>query len=157
MDAIGPPGIRFPDGVLTEVAGSKPLFTSKEAPGLIYDALQVDPASLDKRRGDWVKVVKVWFKCLDFLNDPKTHKEAVEIMAKRISGKPEDLEKNLKGTHLLDGEANKKAMLKRNTLDSVHGSLQHADKFFATRIKDYKSPNVSKMIDPSLVKEVLGK
>ena len=88
-------------------------------------------------------MVGVWFKCLDFLNDPKTHDEAVKIMAKRIEGKPEDLEKNLKGTHLLDGPGNLKALRKRNTLDSVYGSLQNADKFSTSRsIKVYyKSPN----------------
>jgi len=142
---------------LTEVAGSKALFTSKEAPGVIFDALQVDPDSLDKRRAEWKKVVGVWFKCIDFLNDAKTHEEGVKIMAKRIDGKPEDLEKNLKGTHLLDGEGNVKAMLKRNNLDSVFGSLLNADKFYKAHVKEYKSPNVGKMIDPSLVKEVLAK
>jgi NitT/TauT family transport system substrate-binding protein len=143
---------------LKEVAGSKKLFTSAEAPGLIYDALQVDPGSLDKRRDDWKKVVGVWFKCLAFLNDPKTHDEAVKIMAKRIDGSPEDLEANLKGTHLLDGEGNMKALQKRNTLDSVYGSLQNADKFYQPRVKDYpKEINVNKMVDPTLVKEVLGK
>jgi NitT/TauT family transport system substrate-binding protein len=142
---------------LKEVAGSRPLFTSAEAPGLIYDALQVDPDSLDKRREEWKKVVGVWFKCLDFLNDPKTHKEAVEIMAKRIDAKPDDLEKNLKGTHLLDGEGNLKALRKRNTLDSVYGSLQNANNFYLKR-KVYDKPvNVAKFVDPSLVKEVLGK
>jgi len=142
---------------LTEVAGSTKLFTSKEAPGLIYDALQVDPDSLDKRRDEWKKVVGVWFKCLDYLNDPKTHDEAVKIMAKRIDAKPEDLEKNLKGTHLLDQAGNRKAMLKGNDLDSIYGSLENADKFYLKR-KVYDKPvNVSKMVDPSLVKEVAGK
>jgi NitT/TauT family transport system substrate-binding protein len=142
---------------LTEVAGSQKLFTSKEAPGLIFDALQVDPQSLDKRRGDWKKVVGVWFKCLDFLKDPKTHEEAVRIMAKRIDGSAVDLEKNLKGTHLLDGEGNLKAMRKRNTLDSIYGSLQNADRFYLERKVYDKARNVVRMVDPTLVKEVLGK
>jgi NitT/TauT family transport system substrate-binding protein len=142
---------------LKEVAGSRPLFTSKEAPGLIYDAIQVDPDSLDKRRGDWKKVVAVWFRCLEFLNDPKTHDEAVQIMARRIDGKPEDLEQNLKGTHLLDGEGNLKALRKRNTLDSLYGSLQNADAFYRKR-KVYDRPvNIDTMVEPGLVKEVLGK
>ncbi len=142
---------------LKEVEGSKPLFTSKDVPGLIYDALQVDPESLKTRRDEWKKVVGVWFKCLDYLNDPKTHDDAVKIMAERISAKPEDLEKNLKGTHLLDGEGNLKALRKRNTLDSVYGSLQVADKFYLSH-KVYQKPlNLDPFVDPSLVTEVLGK
>jgi NitT/TauT family transport system substrate-binding protein len=142
---------------LTQVGGSKKLFTSAEAPGLIYDALQVDPASLEKRRDEWKKVIGVWFKCLDFLNNSATHDEAVKIMAKRIDSPPDDLEKNLKGTHLLDGEGNLKAMRKRNTLDSIYGSLKNADKFYVARVKDYKPVNVEPMVDSSLLKEVLGK
>jgi NitT/TauT family transport system substrate-binding protein len=142
---------------LKEVAGSKKLFTSAEAPGLIYDALQVDPTSLGKRRDDWKKVVGVWFKCLDYLNDPATHKESVAIMAKRIAGNPADLEKNLKGTHLLDGPANLKAMQKRNKLDSIYGSLKNGDQFYLSRKVYDKSVNTVRMVDPSLVKEVLAK
>ena len=143
---------------LAEVADSKKLFTSKEAPGLIYDALQVDPANLKKNRAEWKKVVGVWFKCLAYLNDPKTHEDAVKIMAKRIEAKPEDLEKNLAGTFLLDGPGNQKAMRKRNTLDSVYGSLQFADDFYIKRkVADYKSIKTENMVDPSLVEEVLKK
>jgi NitT/TauT family transport system substrate-binding protein len=99
--------------------------------------------------------VGVWFKCLAFLNDPKTHDEAVKIMAKRIEAKPDDLEKNLKGTHLLDGPGNLKAMLKGNNLDSIYGSLQHADKFFLAR-KVYDKPvNTTTMVDPSLVQDLV--
>ena len=78
-------------------------------------------------------------------------------MAKRIDGKPDDLEKNLKGTHLLDGDGNLKAFRKRNTLDSIYGSLQTADSFYLNH-KVYEKPlNVVPFVDSSLVKEVLGK
>jgi len=141
--------------VLKEVDGAKPLYTSADAPGLIYDALQVDPESLKARRVEWKKVVGVWFKCLAFLNDPKTHKEAVKIMADRIKGSPEDLEKNLAGTHLLDGDGNLEALGKRNTLDSVYGSLKNADSFYVKR-KVYKEPlNIDPFVDPSIVKELV--
>jgi len=142
---------------LTEVADSKKLFTSAEAPGLIFDALQVDPASLTKHRDDWKKVVGVWFKCLEYLNDKNTHEDAVKIMAKRIEAKPEDLENNLKGTFLLDGPGNQKAMRKRKTLDSVYGSLQNADAFYLKRKVYDKSVKTENMVDPSLVEEVLKK
>jgi NitT/TauT family transport system substrate-binding protein len=142
---------------LHQVAGSKALYTSANAPGLIYDALQVSPESLKARRDDWKKVVGVWFKCLDYLNDPKTHDDAVKIMAGRINGKPEDLEKHLKGTHLLDKDGNLKAMEKRDTLDSVYGSLKNADSFYVKR-KVYKdSQDANTYVDPSILKEVLGK
>jgi len=87
----------------------------------------------------------------------KTRKEAIEIMAKRIEGKPEDLEKNLKGTHLLDPVGNQIAMRKRNTLDSIYGSLQNGDQFYLDRKVYASSVDTAKMVDPTLVKEALGK
>jgi len=149
-------GVWYPiSGEALSVPKAKALFTSEDVPGLIYDALMVNRKSLKDRRDDWKKVVGVWFKCLDFLNDPKTHDEAVKIMAKRIGSeaKPEDLEKNLKGTRLLDRDANLKAMEKRDTLDSVHGSMKTADKFYVDA-KDYGDLRYDeKYVDPSLVKE----
>ena len=43
--------------VLKAVPKSKTLFTSADAPGLIYDVLAVSPSSLAKRKADWEKYV----------------------------------------------------------------------------------------------------
>jgi NitT/TauT family transport system substrate-binding protein len=143
---------------LDTVAGSKAIFTSKDAPGLIYDALQVNRESLKTRRDDWKKVIGVWFKCLDFLEAKETRAEAVKIMAGRINAKSDELEKNLKGTFLLGKENNLKALEDRDTLDSVYGSIRNANKFYlAHNLKDYKSQDAADYVDPSLLKEVLGK
>jgi len=143
---------------LAKVAGSKPLYTSEKAPGLIYDALQVSPESMLTRREDWKKVVGVWFQCLNYLNDPSTHQDAVRIMTKRIGNvKPEDLEKNLKGTKLLDLQANLKAMEKGDTLESVYGSIKNANAFYQKHLKDYKSQNANKYVDSSIVRELAEK
>ncbi len=142
---------------LKQNPGSTPLFKSSDAPGLIYDALQVSRESLASRRDDWKKVVGVWFRCLDYLNDPKTHDDAVKIMAERIKAKPEDLEKNLKGTYLLNKEGNLKTLEKRDTLDSVYGSLKNANAFYLDHKVYDKAPNLDSYVDPSVVKEVVGK
>jgi len=144
---------------LKNVGGSKAIFTSADAPGLIYDALHVNRKSLANRRADWKKVVEVWFKCLEFLNNEKTHKEAVEIMTKRIGGdaKPEELEANLKGTKLLDRDGNTKALQKGDTLDSVYGSMKNADKFYVDHKAYAESRFDDKYVDPSLVKEIVEK
>ena len=150
-------GVWYPiSGEALKVPKAKALFTSADEPGLIYDALHVSRKTLSTRRDDWKKVVAVWFKCLAFLEDAKTHDEAVKIMAKRISAdaKPEDLEKNLKGTKLLDRDGNLKAMEERDTLDSVHGSMKTADQFYV-KTNYYTDPRYDKKyVDVGLVKEV---
>ena len=52
---------------LKTVQGSKPIFTSAEAPGLIYDLLYVSRESLEKNRADWAKVVGVWYRIVAYL------------------------------------------------------------------------------------------
>ena len=139
VDAIG--RMRYPlaGQALKQVAGSKALFTSAEVPGLIYDGLYVGKDSLAARKADWAKVTKVWFKTVAYIQDPKTHDDAVKIMAARIKMTPEDYDKNLKGTFLLDVPGNVKAYEKRDTLDSVYGSSKIADAFYVKN-EVYKKP-----------------
>jgi NitT/TauT family transport system substrate-binding protein len=148
---------------LKEVPDANVLFTSEKAPGLIYDALHVNRESLVLRRDDWKKVVGVWFRCLKFLNDPKTRDEALKIMAGRINAKAEDLEKNLKGTRLLDREENLKAMNRKldrleGDVYSVYGSLKNANEFYLRRkLPKYESQDIYKYVDSSLVREIEAK
>jgi NitT/TauT family transport system substrate-binding protein len=142
---------------LKHVAGSKPLFTSANVPGLIYDELAVSRESLLARRDDWKKVVAVWFKTVAFINDPATHDEAVKIMAAKVNVPTDDYEKSLKGTALLGEDENLKRLAKADGLDSVYGSDKIADAFYL-KFGVYKdSQDANKYIYPELVKEVTGK
>jgi NitT/TauT family transport system substrate-binding protein len=57
---------------MKRVPGAKPIYTSANEPGLIYDVVTVNPASLSAHRAEWQKVVKVWDKVVTYINDPKT-------------------------------------------------------------------------------------
>src|SRR6202011_2325584 len=83
------------------VQGSKPIFTSAEAPGLIYDLLYVSRESLEKNRPEWAKVVAVWYRIVDYLANPGNLDEALKILAARDNVKPEEYEPFFKGTHIL--------------------------------------------------------
>ena len=61
--------------------GSHPLYTSAQAPGLIYDVLAVSPASLAATRPTRIKLIKVWDRVVHYINDPKTQDDAVKIMS----------------------------------------------------------------------------
>src|SRR5882757_7421265 len=45
---------------LKQVPGSKPLFTSAEAKGLIYDVIAVSPTSFSKNKEDWTKITAIY-------------------------------------------------------------------------------------------------
>ena len=137
---------------LKAVAGSKALFTSADAKGLIYDALAVNPTSFAKRRGDWEKITAIYYKCVDYLKDPKTADDAIKIMAAKVGANAEDYAKNIPGTHFLTLAEAKAAFKKGDGLDSIYGSMAVGNKFNL----DNKVYKVSQKPDSYLVPGVVA-
>ena len=141
---------------LKAVPGSTKLFTSADAPGLIYDVLAVSPTSLAKRKADWEKYVKVYYRCVDYVLDPKTQDDAVKIMAAKVGVDPAIYKTNLPGTKLLTIAEAMKALKKGEGLDSLYGSLAIANKFNLANKVYKESQKAENYIAPSIVQS-LGK
>ncbi|NQY31708.1 MAG: ABC transporter substrate-binding protein [Coraliomargarita sp.] len=138
---------------LKTVANSKPVLTSADAPGIIYDLLSVDPESLEKRRDDWAKVVKVWYKIVDFLQDEDNLDEALSILAARVEISPEEYEPFFQGTYILSLEEVLPIWKKAEGLGSVYGSTVIADEFNVAQGVYEESLDTEKYLDPSLTLE----
>jgi len=135
---------------LSMVPGSKAVFTSADNPGIIYDGLSVNPASLSARKKEWETVLKVWYKTVDYINDPKTRADAVSIMASRAGLSAEEYAPFLKGTKLLTLEEAKAAYKKGDGLDSIYGSSKVSDDFNVAN-KVYDTPqDINVYFDASL-------
>lgn len=136
--------------------GSRAIYTSAQAPGLIFDGLAVSPESLAQRPQDWMKVIKVWYRVLAYLNDPKTRPDALAIMAARDGVTPQIYKRYVKGTHLLSLQEAKAAFVKSPALTSIYGSDANADAF-NVRNGVYKTPqNISEYVDPALIEAYKG-
>jgi NitT/TauT family transport system substrate-binding protein len=136
------------------VAGSKPLFTSADVPGLIYDTVAVNPTSLAQRKADWAKFVKVWYRISDYVNNPKTQPDAVKIMAAKVGVKPEEYAAAMPGTKFLTLAEAKKAFKKGDGLSSLYGSTKIADDFNVAN-KVYKAPEaIADYIYPEFVEKL---
>jgi NitT/TauT family transport system substrate-binding protein len=132
------------------VAGSTPIFSSKDVPGIIYDELVVNPKSLAERKADWQKVIKVWDRVAKFIHDEKTVDEAAKIMSARVSLTPADYKKLMAGTHIMDLAEAKKHWQKADGLESVYGSSKIVDDF-NVKNKVYKAAmKVDEYLDPAL-------
>lgn len=129
--------------------GSRPVYTSAQAPGLIYDVLAVNPASAEQRRADWLKVLKIWDRVVKYINDPKTQPDAVRIMAARVGISPEAYLPLLKGTKLLDLAAGRKIFVKGPGLKSLYGSSKVADDFNVANAVYKTHQDLNSYIDPS--------
>ncbi len=137
---------------LNLVPGSKAIYSSADEPGLIYDALSVSPVSLAARRDDWKKVIKVWYRAVAYLQDPKTTDDAVKIMAARVGLSPAEYKPFLKGTKILTQSEANGLMVKGSGFKSMYGSTKIADDFNVAN-KVYGKPEViDDYVDASLTK-----
>ena len=137
---------------LSLVPGSKAIYTSADEPGLIYDLLAVSPESLASRRADWEKVIKVWYRAVDYLKDPKTAGDALKIMAARVGLSPAEYKPFLKGTKILTRKEANKFMVKGKGFKSIYGSTKIADDFNVANQVYAKPEVVEDYIDGSLMK-----
>lgn len=134
---------------LHAVPGSRPIFTSHEVPGLIYDTIVVDPQSLHDNHDQWQRLVGVWDHVVTYINDPKTQPDALRIMAARTGVTPQVYKRFLKGTHLLTLSDDKAVFTKKEGLDSLYGSTEMSNTFNVQQ-GVYKTPqNIDTYIDPS--------
>ena len=132
------------------VPGSTAIYTSADEPGLIYDVYAVSPQSYAARKDDWKKVVKVWYRIVDYINDPKTFDDAINIMASRVGLKPEEYKTFVKGTKILTLEEAKKFIVKGKGFKSLYGSTKISDDFNVANKVYSKPQDVDSYIDPSL-------
>lgn len=139
---------------LHAVPGARPVFTSHEVPGLIYDTIAVDPQSLHDNHDQWQRLVGVWDRVVTYIQDPKTQPDALRIMAARTGVTPEAYKRFLKGTHLLSLADGKGIFVKKEGLGSLYGSTEISDAFNVQQ-GVYKSPqNIDSYIDPSFTASV---
>jgi NitT/TauT family transport system substrate-binding protein len=133
------------------VPGARPVYTSAQAPGLIYDVLMVSPSSLAAHRAEYLKLIHVWDRVVKYINDPATQPDAVSILAARVGLTPAQYLPLLAGTHLLDIAANKKVFVKAEGLGSLYGSSSIVDDFNVRNAVYKQAQNIDGCIVPTLI------
>jgi len=135
---------------LTQVPGSKAIYTSADEPGLIYDVLAISPQSYAAKKPEWKKVAKVWYRIVDYIKDPKTNDDAIAIMASRVGLAPAEYKGFVKGTNILTLEEAKGFYKKGSGFGSIYGSTKISDDFnVANKVYD-KPLDIDSYIDASL-------
>ena len=142
---------------LKALPGSKPIFTSADAPGIIYDLLYVSAESLEKNKEDWGKIAKVWYRIADYIRDEENIDDTLKILSSRVKVSPEEYEPFLKGTYILTLDEALKRWTPGEGLGNVYGSSKVVDDF-NLKFKVYdKSQTVEKYLDPSFTKALAPK
>lgn len=136
---------------MRSVPGARPIYTSADEPGLIYDVLAVNPASLAAHREQWARVVKVWDRVVAYINDPKTADDAARIMAARVGIDAAAFRRLLRGTHLLGLKEGRARFVKAEGFGSLYGSSRIADRFNVDNAVYRQPQDVDSYIDASLL------
>lgn len=114
---------------LKAVAGSKKIYSSADEPGLIYDTLAVSPESLSEHADEWKKVIDVWYKIVDYIKDPETQADAIEIMSARVDLSAEEYTPFVKGTYIVSKDEAIAIWKNAEGFKSIYGSSKIVDDF----------------------------
>ncbi len=130
----------------------RPLFTSKQMPGLIPDLLVAQSAAIRTKRSDLVGMIKAWFDTLTFI---QTHPDqAVRIMAKVVGLDAQQYQVFLPGTRFFDAAANLDAFDPRSPRSLVAVEPSIAAFLLSNKLIDGQ-PNAASGVDRSLLDEAL--
>ena len=135
----------------SERKDGKLLFSSKDEPGIITDTFVVRTDTLNSRNEDVKAVVKAWFDSIKFINSNPD--EANSIMAKNLGLSVEDFEAQASTIKFLTYQENLDKFNKEKPLNLY--SL--TDKVIEIYSEDgiiQSKPDVNKLIDPSILKEL---
>ena len=130
----------------------KPLFTSKDMPGLIPDLLVAQEKAIKAKRKDLVGMIKAWFDTEKFIREQPA--EAAAIMSKVVSLKPDEYKVFLPGTKFFDAAANKTALDGKSPQSLAAVSPTISAFLLEHKLIDGK-PDAGKGVDASLLAEAL--
>lgn len=140
-----------------ELSGKgRPLFSSKEIPGLVPDLLVAQEKSLAANRKDFIGMVKAWYDVERFLREKPD--EAVKIMSKIVGLTPEEYKVFLPGTRFFGEKENLEAFgSDASSTRTLVGAAPHIVKFLQDNKLMEGQADFGKALDASLVKDVAKK
>jgi NitT/TauT family transport system substrate-binding protein len=130
----------------------RPLFSSKDVPGMMSDVLVASEKSLKQKRPEFVGLVRAWYDVEKFLRDHRD--EAVSIMAKVVKQTPEKYRIFLSGARFLGEKENLDAFAAASNPGSLRAVSVPLTKFLRDKKLIEGDLSLSGALDGSLVEEV---
>ena len=128
----------------------KPLFTSKDMPGLIPDLLVAQEKAIKEKRKDFLGMIRAWYDTVAFIQSKPD--EAAAIMSKVVGLKPEEYKVFLPGTKFF-GEKEVLAAMDEKNSSSLIAVTPTISKFLLDNKLMEGRADFAKGIDASLVQE----
>jgi NitT/TauT family transport system substrate-binding protein len=130
------------------------LYSSAETPGLIPDLVIVNGKLLKNNRDDLLKIMQVWYDCLEFYNE--NPEKAVADMAKHAEVSVPEMKQMMAGSKLFSIQDNLAAMTqKQDNYAYLPYTITETAKFLkSVKMVDDVPANPDDLIDSSLMKEL---
>ena len=130
----------------------RPLFSSKDVPGMMSDVLVASEKSLKQKRAEYVGLVRAWYDVEKFLRDNRD--EAVNIMAKVVKQPPEKYKIFLSGARFLNEKDNLDSFAAASNSRSLAALSIPLVKFLKEKKLVEGDVSIAGAIDGTLVQEV---
>ena len=130
----------------------RPLFSSRDVPGMMSDVLVASEKSLKQKRAEYVGLVRAWYDVEKFLRDNRD--EAVNIMAKVVKQPPEKYKIFLSGARFLNEKDNLDSFAAVSNSRSLAALSIPLVKFLKEKKLVEGDVSIAGAIDGTLVQEV---
>jgi NitT/TauT family transport system substrate-binding protein len=127
----------------------RPLFSSKDMPGLVADVVVVSDKALKQKRADCVGMVKAWYDVERFIREHRD--EAVAIMAAVVKQTPDEYRLFLPGVRFLNAKDNAQAFAPASDPRSLAGISPQIIRFLTDAKLVKGNVDLSSVLDQSLV------
>ncbi len=136
-----------------QVSGKgRPLFSSKDLPGLMSDVLVATEKSLTAKRAEYLGLVRAWYDVEKFLRDNRD--EAVNIMAKVVKQDPKKYRIFLGGARFWSEKDNLSYFVGTSDPRSMSTVSVQLIKFLKEKKLIAGDVSIAGAIDKSLVQEI---
>jgi NitT/TauT family transport system substrate-binding protein len=130
----------------------RPLFSSKDVPGMMSDVLVANEKSLKQNRAEYVGLVRAWYDVEKFLRDNRD--EAVAIMAKVVKQAPDKYRIFLSGASFWSEKDNLNSFVSSSNPRSLTSVSVPLIKFLKEKKLIEGDISILGAIDTSLVQEI---
>ena len=128
----------------------KPLFTSKDMPGLIPDLLVAQEKAIREKRKDFLGMIRAWYDTVAFIQSKPD--EAAAIMSKVVGLKPEEYKVFLPGTKFFGEKEVREALDEKNSSSLIAVSPTISKFLLDNKLMEGRA-DFAKGIDASIVQE----
>ncbi len=130
----------------------RPLFSSKDVPGMMSDVLVASEKSFSQKRAEYLGLVRAWYDMEKFLRDNRD--EAVRIMAKVVKQEPEKYRIFLSGARFLNEKDNLDSFAAASNPRSLAAVSVPLIKFLRDKKLVEGDVSIASAVDGSLVQEI---